>query len=175
MKIKAFLFVLALLLSPAVFAQTVTSQSTATAVIVHGTGFVPGSVIQQNGAPCVTTFVNATELTGICPSALFITVPATFTLTVTGTASVHSVTATWTPSISKGVTAYNLKRSTISGGPYTLVAQLASTATTATDTNVVAGAKYFYIVTASSPTCPATPTCGESVVSNQVTATVPSP
>jgi fibronectin type 3 domain-containing protein len=51
---------------------------------------------------------------------------------------------TWTAST--GATSYEVKRSTVSGGPYTQVA--ASTLTSYTDTNVSNGVTYYYVVNA---------------------------
>lgn len=57
----------------------------------------------------------------------------------------------WNPA--SGASGYNIKRATSSGGPYTNVANV--TATNYTDTGVLRGVSYFYVVSA-------TNTCGES-------------
>jgi beta-glucanase (GH16 family) len=62
-------------------------------------------------------------------------------LTATGT--VGQVTLNW--NAVPGATGYNVKRSTVSGGPYTNVAN-GVTSTTDTDTNVTNGTPYYYVV-----------------------------
>ena len=54
------------------------------------------------------------------------------------------VNLTW--SASTGATSYNVKRSTVTGGPYTTISS--PTVTNFTDTGVINGTKYFYVVTA---------------------------
>ncbi len=63
------------------------------------------------------------------------------------TAGNATVTLSWNPS--PGATNYNVKRSTTSGGPYTAVASLSGTAYT--DTGLINGTTYYYVVTAVSP------------------------
>jgi beta-glucanase (GH16 family) len=62
---------------------------------------------------------------------------------LTATASVAQVTLNWN-AVSEA-TGYNVKRSTVSGGPYTNVAN-GVTSTTDTDTNVTNGTPYYYVV-----------------------------
>jgi hypothetical protein len=64
---------------------------------------------------------------------------------LTATAGNNQVALRW--SISKGVTSYNVKRATLSGGPYTNIAT-GVTATSYTDTGVVNGTTYCYLVSA---------------------------
>jgi fibronectin type 3 domain-containing protein len=82
-----------------------------------------------------------------------------------GWAQTHSVKLSWTQSTTTGVTTNNVYRSTTSGGPYAVVANLPA-ATTYTDQTVVGGTTYFYVVTALVGTL-------ESGKSTQVTTTVP--
>jgi hypothetical protein len=49
---------------------------------VHGTGFVPGSVVNWNGSPRVTAYVSAAQLTATIPSS-DIAAPSTASITVT--------------------------------------------------------------------------------------------
>ncbi len=79
---------------------------------------------------------------------------------LTATAGNAQVGLTW--SASSGATGYVVKRSTISGGPYTLIA--APTATSYTDTPLANGTPYYYVVSAVGPT-------GEGASSGQVSAT----
>jgi fibronectin type 3 domain-containing protein len=60
-------------------------------------------------------------------------------------------------------TSYNIKRATVSGGPYTTIAT--GTTNTYTDTTVTSGATYYYVVTASG-------TFGETAASNEASAYV---
>jgi hypothetical protein len=58
----------------------------------------------------------------------------------------HSVSLTWMPSSSSGVS-YNVYRGTVSGGPYSLLKSgVGSTAYT--DSNVQSGSTYYYVTTA---------------------------
>lgn len=74
-------------------------------------------------------------------------------------ATTAQITLNWTASI--GAASYNVKRSTVTGGPYTTIAT--GVAATYTDTNVVKGTGYFYVVSAVNET-------GESANSPQVAA-----
>ena len=83
---------------------------------------------------------------------------------LTATAVVAQVTLNWNSVTGAG--SYNVKRSTATGGPYTnLVRGLAST--TYSDTNVVAGTNYYYVVSALASVC------SESTNSSEVSATPP--
>jgi autotransporter-associated beta strand protein len=63
---------------------------------------------------------------------------------LTATASIGAVQLTWTNN--PDATGYNIKRATVSGGPYTQIGSTAST--TYNDTSVTNGTEYFYIVNA---------------------------
>ena len=77
------------------------------------------------------------------------------------TAGYGQVVLQWTAS--SGATNYNIKRSLFSGGPYTNTLAITA-ATTYTDTNVIDGTNYYYVVSASN-------SGGESVNSSEVSAT----
>ena len=101
---------------------------------------------------------------GISASTGFpLTVPAGPTaapLTLTGTHGDGVIQLAYTPPAGV-VTYYNVQRATVSGGPYTTISTPgAVTGTTYTDTNVVNGTLYFYVVTAVSAN-------GESLPSNE--------
>lgn len=66
----------------------------------------------------------------------------------------------WNPS--SGATSYSLKRSSVSGGPYTALSN-GLTATSQTDTTVINGTTYYYVVSALNY-------AGESANSNEVSA-----
>lgn len=77
------------------------------------------------------------------------------------TAGNAQVSLSWTASA--GATSYNIKRATVTGGPYTAVAT-GVTVTSFTDTTVVNGTTYFYVVSAVNAN-------GESANSNEASAT----
>lgn len=82
----------------------------------------------------------------------------------------HSVVLTWDASTSPDVVGYNVYRSGVSGGPYTeLNGSLPVAGLTYTDTAVLAGQTYYYVVTAVDSEGI------ESAYSNEASASVPSP
>ncbi len=83
---------------------------------------------------------------------------------LTATAGDTQASLAW--AASSGATNYHVKRSTTSGGPYTLVSS--PTATAFTDTGLTDGTKYFYVVSAVN-------SVGESADSSEVNATPASP
>jgi fibronectin type 3 domain-containing protein len=88
-------------------------------------------------------------------------------------AATHKVVLTWTAPNLTGtscvLSGYNVKRSATSGTEATIGTSPAGT-TTYTDTNVSAGQKLFYVVTATNSAT----TCGaESAPSNEVAVTIP--
>jgi hypothetical protein len=87
-------------------------------------------------------------------------------LTGTGVTTAHSVSLSWNDTGTQ-IAGYNVYRSTVSGGPYSIINSALVVPTNYTDTSVVSGTTYFYAVTAVG-------TSGvESAFSNQTTATVP--
>ncbi len=86
-------------------------------------------------------------------------------MTGTGGTTSHSVTLSWNPSTSSGVTAYKVYRSTSATGTYTLLSSV-GTSNTATDSTVASGQTYYYVVTAVSNGT-------ESAHSNTATAVIP--
>ncbi len=104
---------------------------------------------------------NSTQATAT-PTAPTATPPAPTGLQAT--AGNAQVTLAW--NASAGATSYHVKRSTISGGPYTQIS--APTSTSFTDTGLTNGIAYFYVVSALN-------TAGESPNSAQATATPTSP
>jgi hypothetical protein len=118
--------------------------------------FNPGSAGTVNGS--LTLVSNGTTV---------LSVP----LTGTGLSPLaHSVDVAWDPSSSATLQAYNVYRSTVSGGPYTKLSPTLATSTLLfTDTTPVSGKQYFYVVTA-------VDTSGaESSASAQVAVTIPVP
>jgi Abnormal spindle-like microcephaly-assoc'd, ASPM-SPD-2-Hydin/Fibronectin type III domain len=120
-----------------------------------GVTFTPGSAATVSGTVTVTS--NATNS------------PINISLSGTGMQAVaHSVSLSWTASTST-VVGYNVYRSTVSGGPYTLITSSNVPGTTYTDTGVQAGVTYFYVVTAVDSNG------NESAFSNEASVTVPTP
>jgi hypothetical protein len=83
--------------------------------------------------------------------------------------SPHSATLTWAASVTANVT-YNVYRGSTSGGEdmTTPINPSAISALSYTDSNVTAGSQYFYVVEAVDGS-------GNSVPSNEVMATIPTP
>ena len=96
---------------------------------------------------------------------------AAFRASTSGTApgsTQHSVSMSWDPSPSSNVAYYKLYRGTVSGGPYSLIANNL-TKTAYTDSTVQSGATYYYVTTTVS-------TAGlESIFSNEFKCVIPSP
>lgn len=86
--------------------------------------------------------------------------PPTPTGLAAGPDSYPGIALSWNPS--PAAASYNVKRSTVNGGPYSVVASRATT--DYNDTNVVIGTPYYYVVSAVT-------TGGESANSTQATAT----
>jgi fibronectin type 3 domain-containing protein/regulation of enolase protein 1 (concanavalin A-like superfamily) len=84
---------------------------------------------------------------------------------LTATAGNAQVALSWTAS--SGATSYNVKRATVSGGPYTTVAT-GVTATSYTNTGLTNGTTYYYVVSAVNSS-------GESANSTQASATPSAP
>jgi hypothetical protein len=117
--------------------------------------FIPIAVAGLTGSVTVTS--NATNS------------PTTISLSGSGIQRVpHSVGLSWTSGLPL-VTAYNVYRSTVSGGPYTKLNSVADAAAAYTDSSAQAGQTYYYVVTSE------TLAALESVYSNEVSATVPTP
>lgn len=82
----------------------------------------------------------------------------------------HKVTLTWQePSAlpnTDPATSFNIKRASISGGPYTTLGSVTQPTETYEDDAVTAGQTYYYVTTAVNPSA-------ESAPSTEVAATVP--
>jgi hypothetical protein len=122
-------------------------------VILHTTGAGTGYVITYSAGTNTYVAYGAAPQPPPAPTGL------------TATAGNAQVSLTWTAS--SGATSYKVKRSTVSGGPYTVIAP-SVTATTYTDTGLTNGTTYFYVVSAVN-------TGGESPNSDQASATPTAP
>jgi fibronectin type 3 domain-containing protein len=132
------------------------SNSFTDTTVANGTKyFYEVSAVNSAGESANSNEINATP-----------TAPATTPSAPTGlqgTAGNAQVALTWTAST--GATSYHVKRSTSSG---TETQISAPTSTSFTDTTVINGTKYFYVVSAVNST-------GESANSNEVSATPSAP
>ena len=95
--------------------------------------------------------------------------PARITLSGTGAAasSGHSVALSWDASSSSGVVGYHVYRGTVSGGPYSIITSSEISATDYTDSTVLGGHVYYYVIRAVNSSG------DESTNSSQVSATIP--
>jgi hypothetical protein len=135
------------------------------------TGFaVPFTLAAGQSTSFSVTFGPTT--TGSLPGSVSVTSnaansPLVISLSGSGTAPVsHSVTLSWTPS-SSSFAGFNVYRGSVSGGPYTMVNSTSISVTSYTDTSVVSGQTYYYVVTEENSAGT------ESAYSSQVSATIP--
>ena len=153
-----------------------TSNITVSNVTISGAGLTASGV--SNGqiitpAQVVTLTVTfAPAATGGVTGGVTVTSnasnsPVSISLSGTGVPA-HSATLNWTASTST-VIGYDVYRGSISGGPYTLLTQSPISGTQYVDSSVTAGQQYFYVVTAVASGNV------QSVDSNQVSATIPTP
>jgi endo-1,4-beta-xylanase len=115
----------------------------------------------NNSSLCVATFDNVTA-----PGWL-VSAPPASPANLSASAWDLQITLNW--SASSGAISYNVKRATTSGGPYTIISNV--TTTNFTDTGLINGTSYYYVVSALN-------VAGESANSAQVSATpfhVPTP
>jgi hypothetical protein len=154
--------------------STVTILSvTPTGTGYSSSGVTPGMGIAAGATAALNvTFAptNAVTVPGNITIGSNATIPAiSITLSGTGVQTVqHSVALSWTASTSS-VVGYNIYRGSVSGGPYTLLTSSPVAGTSYTDLTVQAGQIYFYVVTAVAASGT------ESVFSNEVSATIPTP
>ena len=144
-------------------------------VTISGAGFsvngISTGLILSPAATATMNVVFAPAASGSVTGSVTITSnasnsPLTISFSGTGVVVTHSATLTWTASTSV-VVGYNVYRSSISGGPYTKLNSSLDASTTFTDSSVLSGQTYYYVVTAVDSNNV------ESVYSNQVTAVIP--
>jgi cellulose 1,4-beta-cellobiosidase len=112
------------------------------------------SAVNSNGESANSSQVSATTSVGGTPPP----VPTGLTPTVV---SSNQINLSW--NASTGATSYNVKRATVSGGPYTTIAT-GVTATSYNNTGLTPATTYYYVVSAVNAN-------GESANSSQVSAT----
>jgi hypothetical protein len=158
------------------FTNAGNSNVTISGVSISGAGYTASGVstgqILTPGQTATLSVTFTPASSGSLPGSVTVTSnatnsPATVTLSGTGVQAVaHSATLTWTASTST-VSGYNVYRSSVSGGPYTIINSSLVTTTQYTDSTVQAGQTYYYVVAAVNSSDV------DSVDSNQVSATIP--
>ena len=162
---------------------TITNVSTVSGKVngygVSGPGFsfsagaLPVSLAAGKTTTVTVTFAPPSEGTVIGSLTVFstaLTSPDTAVITSAGvtTPGGHVVDLHWDASTST-VAGYNVARGIKSGGPYTKLTSVPIPCTKFTDANVVAGTKYFYVVTAVDALGK------ESGISTEISIIIPSP
>ena len=152
-------------------AVTVTSASINNAEFVLSGISLPATIGAGQSAGFTVTFTP--QATGATSASLTFTSnasnsPTTQTMTGTGTTPAqHSVDLTW--NVSSGAVGYNIYRSTVSGGPYTMINASLDATNAYTDSTVTSGQTYYYVATEVNAQSQ------ESGYSNQVQAVIPTP
>ena len=142
------------------FAATVSgsSNTAVTWTVTKGTGTITQSGLYTAPQAVETDVIAATSQADSTKSA-------SASITVVAP---HSVSLSWSPSSSLGVSSYKVYRGNVSGGPYTLLRSGVSS-TSYTDTNVQSGSTYYYVTTAVDSSA------AESSYSNETQAVIPMP
>ncbi len=158
--------------------NTGTASATITQDAVTGTAFSTGLTTPLTlgaGQSVTATIVFTPTTAGGLSGALSLSGNGVSLLTIplsgTGVSSIlHSVDISWAASLASPLQGYNVYRGTTTGGPYAKISpSLTSTTLLFTDTTVVSGGHYFYVVTDVN-------TSGvESAASNEVAVTIPVP
>ena len=158
--------------------NTGSAAATISSAVISGTGYtMTGSALPMTlAAGASTSFSVQFAPTTAGSDAGSVTVtsntpnsPTLVALSGAATAPVaHSVSLSWVASTST-VVGYNIYRGSVSGGPYALLNSTPNAGVSYTDMAVTAGQTYYYVVTAVDASG------NESIVSNEVSATVPTP
>jgi hypothetical protein len=148
---------------------TITSASLNNSEFVLSGISLPATLAAGQSAPFTVTFTP--QASGATSASLSFSSnaansPAVQSMTGTGTAAAQqTVNLSW--DASADAVGYNVYRSTVSGGPYTMINASLDSTTAYTDNTVVSGQTYYYVTTAVN---------GESQqsgYSNQTTAVIP--
>jgi hypothetical protein len=158
--------------------NTGTSSLSISKVSISGAGFtvngLPSGLTLSPGQTATLTVTFAPSSAGAVTGSVTITSSAssnTMVVSLSGTGvtgTSHSVALNWNASTST-VAGYRTYRSTVSGGPYTVLNSAANPLLKYTDSTVQAGTTYYYVVTSVAADT------AESAYSSQVTAVVPKP
>jgi len=110
------------------------------------TGIVGTSFIDASPQPEVSNYYVVTALAGTLESGnsnvVSASVPPAVPTTPVVVNNSNSIGLSW--NTASGALTYKVKRGTVSGGPYTLIATVSTTSYT--DTNVTSGSPYYYVV-----------------------------
>jgi Abnormal spindle-like microcephaly-assoc'd, ASPM-SPD-2-Hydin len=160
------------------FTNSTNSSVTILTISVSGPGFsasgVPNGTIVNAGQTATLNITFTPASTGNQSGSITVTSNAqissiTVALQASGVlAGDHSATLSWNSSTSP-VIGYFAYRGTTSGGPYVRLNTAADANTTYTDSSVIAGQSYYYVVTAVDSSGV------ESSYSNEASATIPTP
>ena len=159
--------------------NTGNSPVTVSQVTVSGAGFSVSGIVTpltlSAGQNAILNVTFSPASTGSVTGALTVTSNATgspFSIALSGNgvqAVAHSVDLSWDASTSPTVVGYNVYRSTVSGGTYSLLTSSLVAGLTYTDSSVLSGQTYYYVATA-------VDAAGiESIYSNEVQAVIPPP
>jgi len=161
---------------PVVFTNVGNSSVTISRVTISGAGYTAGGIqsgqIVTSGHTATLNVTFSPAGTGLIQGNVTVTSNAansSSSITLSGTgvqAASHSVTLTWTASASV-VSGYDVFRSPVSGGPYTMLNSTLDAARSYADTAVQAAQTYYYVVTSVDSSGV------ESAYSSEVSATVP--
>jgi large repetitive protein len=165
--------------------QTITLSNTGGAAVSISQAVISGTGYTMSGLTIPTSLAAGTSVSfsvqftpqaaGSVSGSVTVTSntpnsPTMIALNGTGTAPIqHSVSLSWVASTSSTVVGYNVYRSTVSGGPYTLLNSTPNAGLNYTDMAVTAGQTYYYVVTAVDASGM------ESAQSNQASAVIPTP
>jgi len=158
---------------PVTFTNAGTASITITSATVSGTGFTGTGISNGQDVPAgqsATLNVTFAPTGSGGPASGTVTVLSnatdpSLTVNLSGTGVVHSASLSWTPSVSSGVTGYNVYRGTVLG-TYSQINPTPVSGNAYSDTQVVGGITYYYVVTALAPG-------GQSGYSNPATANIP--
>lgn len=143
---------------PVTFTNAGTASITISSATVSGTGFTGtgisnGQIVPAGQSATLNVTFAPTGSGGGAFGTIVVASNATdpsITVNLSGTGVVHSATLSWTPSVSSGVTGYNVYRGTVLGS-YTQINPTQVNGDSYQDTQVVGGTTYYYVVTAVSP------------------------
>jgi hypothetical protein len=147
---------------------SISAQSFSISSALAGSIVAPGQAVTLG---VVFTPASATAFSGTITIASNATnSPISIPVSGTGvTTPAHSATLSWNASTTSDVVGYLVERADQSGGPYTILSSAPISALTFTDSTVLAGQTYFYVVVAVNVT-------GQtSAPSNEASVTIPTP
>ncbi|HEV2329883.1 MAG TPA: fibronectin type III domain-containing protein [Verrucomicrobiae bacterium] len=134
--------------------------------VMTGTNVLTADFVLPPNLPAGTFSLVVTAV-GNASAPVSFTYSPTTPATPTGlSASAVGTYAYLTWNLSPGATSYNLKRSTVNGGPYTTLATKTAGVVSYTDPTLTNGITYYYVISAAN-------SAGQSANSSQVSATGP--